>query len=78
MWISNTGEMFKLVLIEAWLLVTVVLLVVSIAGGRKKNGYSWEKKKGASVGMVIVAILLLIALGIYIGVYLYDRNTIKF
>ncbi|MDT2472427.1 MAG: hypothetical protein SOZ13_12940 [Enterococcus avium] len=78
MWLTDTGEMFKLVFIEVWLFVTVLLLFFSMLGGKKKNGFSWEKKRGANVGMVIVAIISLIALGIYIGVYLYDRNTLKF
>ena len=78
MWLTNTGEMFKLVLIEVWLLVTVLILFFSMIGGKRKNGYSWEKQRGARVGMVLVAIISLIALGIYIGLYLYDRNTLKF
>lgn len=44
MWLTDTGEMFKLVFIEVWLFVTILLLFFSMLGGKKKNGYSWEKK----------------------------------
>ena len=80
MWITNTGEMFKLVLIEVWFLAIALVLFFSIAGGKrkKKSGYSWEKKSGASVPLVVVALVMIVALAVYVGVYFYNANTIRF
>lgn len=80
MWLTDTNGMIKLILIEIWFLAIALFLFFSIAGGKrnKKNSYSWEKKNGASISWVIISLVSLIGLAIYVGVYLYDANNIRF
>lgn len=75
--ITNTDGMWELVRFELIVLVIVGLLVYSLVGNRKGT-YSWEKQKGAKVIPVLIAIAVLIAFGLYLGVYLYNRNVMKF
>ena len=75
--ITNTDGMWELVRIELMILVVVGLLVYSVIG-KRKGTYSWEKQKGAKVVPVLIAVVALIAFGVYLGIYLYNRNVIKF
>ena len=75
--ITNTDGMWELVGMELALLVIIGLLVYALLGKRKGTS-SWEKQKGAKFAPVIIAIIALIVFSIYLGLYLYDRNVIKF
>ncbi|WP_302372185.1 hypothetical protein [Enterococcus asini] len=75
--ITNTDGMWELVGMELALLVIIGLLVYALLG-KRKGTYSWEKQKGAKSAPVIIAIIALIVFSIYLGMYLYDCNVIKF
>lgn len=75
--ITNTDGMWELVGMEMILLVIIGLLVYALLG-KRKGTYSCEKQKGAKSAPVIIAIIALIVFSIYLGLYLYDRNVIKF
>ncbi|MGK0552031.1 hypothetical protein ACSFB8_09325 [Enterococcus faecalis] len=76
MWITNSGEMVKLLYIELAFVVVIGMLILSLLGKRNKKQYSWEQKRGANTFLVLLAIILLIVLAVSVGVYLYKRNTI--
>lgn len=75
--ITNTDGMWELVGMEMILLVIIGLLVYALLG-KRKGTYAWEKQKGAKSAPVIIAIVALIVFSVYLGLYLYDRNVIKF
>ena len=57
--------------------VILSLLLISLLWKNKKTKYSWDKK-GARVVPIIIAIVVHIIFGIFIGIIFYHTSVIRF
>ena len=57
---------------------TFIMIVLAIFWKRKKGTFIWEKKTGAAITPLVIALVLLIILAVYISLIFYHAFVYRF